>query len=190
MTFIGSSKLAASVAKVQDDTAAEKAELAKTVPSVAINLGEIDRNCASLPSTSLEELFSGKLAADTYRTNFCVTRVEPSEAGEAVKVWDKKTKKLSSAKGVKGGELVWNVQLSVKDASTLSNANQYRILNYSHEGLGANFFGKASNLHSDAAAAKKFASTCQNLLKFNVWVEAVVEKRNGWYYIKDTRLKA
>jgi hypothetical protein len=190
LTFIATSKLAAGVAKVTDDAAAEKAELAKAVPSVAINMGEIDRKWATLPSTSLEELFSGKLAGDTFRTNFCVTRVEPSELQEAVKVWDKKTKKLSSAKGAKGGELAWNVQLSVKDASTLSNANQYRILNYSHEGLGANFFGKATNLYSDAAAAKKFEKTCQTLLKFNVWVEAVVEKRNGWYYIKDTRLKA
>jgi len=28
-----------------------------------------------------------------------------------------------------------------------------------------------------------------NLTKFNVWVDAVVERRNGWYYIKDTKLR-
>ena len=67
-------------------------------------------------------MFSGKLSGDTFRTSFCVTHIEPSgDLRDAVKVYDRKAKKVSSAKGVKGGELVWNVQLSVKDAATLSN---------------------------------------------------------------------
>ena len=163
MTFISTSRLAGNVAKVQDDLAADKAELAKTVPSVAVNLSDVDKKHANLPLTSLSELFGGKVAGDTFRTSFCVTRVEPGDIRDAVKVYDRKAKKVSSAKGAKGGELVWNVQLSVKDASTLSNANQYRILNYSHEGLGANFFGKAVNLWNDAAAAKRVEKACQNL---------------------------
>lgn len=190
MTFVSSSRLAGNVAKVQDDAAADKAELAKAVPSVAITMSDVDRKHANLPMTSLSELFSGKLAGDTFRTSFCVTRVEPGDIRDAVKVYDRKAKKVTSAKGAKAGELVWNVQLSVKDASSLSNANQYRILNYSHEGLGANFFGKATNLWSDAAAAKRVEKACANLQKFNVWVDAVVEKRNGWYYIKDSKLRA
>jgi hypothetical protein len=189
MTFIGSSRLAGAVSKVQDDAAADRAELAKAVPSVAVNIGDIDRKYANLPSTNLEELFGGKASGDTFRTSFCVTRVEPGDLREAVKVYDRKAKKVSSAKGAKGGELVWNVQLSVKDASTLSNANQYRILNYSHEGLGAAFLGKPTNLHSDAAALKRVEKAVANLTKFNVWVDAVVERRNGWYYIKDTKLR-
>jgi len=190
LTFISSSRLAAAVSKVTDDLAADKAELAKAVPSVAITISDVDRKWANLRSTSLEELFGGKVSGETFRTSFCVTRVEPSDVREAVKVYDKKTKKVSSAKGVKGGELVWNVQFLVKDASTLSNANQYKILNYSHEGLGANFLGKATNLWSDAAAAKRVEKSFANLQKFNVWVDAIVERRNGWYYIKDSRLRA
>merc|ERR1712048_931335 len=121
---------------------------------------------AGLKSTNLEELFTSKtLQGDTFRTSFCVTRVEPGQSAEACKVWDKKGKKVSSA-------------------------NQYRILNYSHEGLGADFFGKAANLHSDAGARGKYEKNVANLLKFNVWVDAVVERRNGWYYIKDTKLRA
>ena len=189
MTFIGGSRLAGAVQKVQEDAAADKAELSKAVPSVAVTVSDIDRKYAGLQSTSLEELFSGKLSGDTFRTSFCVTRVEPGDIREAVKVYDRKTKKISSAKGAKGGELVWNVQLSVKDTSSLSNANQYRILNYSHEGLGANFLGKATNLYSDAAAAKRVEKTVANLAKFNVWVDAIVERRNGWYLIKDTKLR-
>jgi hypothetical protein len=76
--------------------------------------------------------------------------------------------------------------LVVKDASTFNNTNQYRVLNYSHEGLGANFFGKAADLHTDAKARAKFESQVASLTKFNVWVDAVVELRGGWYYIKDT----
>ena len=71
----------------------------------------------------------------------------------------------------------------------MTNANAYRILNYSHEGLGANFFGKAVNLHTDNAARARLEKQFATLTKFNVWVDAVVERRNGWYYIKDTKLR-
>ena len=81
------------------------------------------------------------------------------------------------------------MQLLVKDASTLSNTNGYKILNYSHEGLGGNFFGKASNMHSDSAGLKRLENQVATLKKFNVWVDAVVERRNGWYTIKDTKLR-
>ena len=189
MTFIGPSRLATTISKIQEDLSADKSELAKATPSVAVHVSDIDRKWAHLQSTSLEDLFSGKLAGDTYKTSFYVTKVEPGEMRDAVKVYDKKTKKMTSAKGAKSGDLVWHVQLNVKDSSTLSNANQYRILNYSHEGLGTNFFGKAVNLWSDASALKKFEKNIANLLKFNVWIDAIVEHRSGWYFIKDTKLR-
>ena len=190
LTFISSSRLAASVGKVQDDWAADKAALASATPPHAVTISQVASKWAGLKSTNLEELFTSKtLQGDTFRTSFCVTRVEPGQSAEACKVWDKKGKKASSAKGAKG-ELIWHVALNVKDAATLSSANQYRILNYSHEGLGADFFGKAANLHSDAGARGKYEKNVANLLKFNVWVDAVVERRNGWYYIKDTKLRA
>jgi hypothetical protein len=189
LTFIGSSRLASSLGKVTDDWAAEKAALAQATPSHAITISQVASKWAGLKSTNLEELFTSKtLQGDTFRTSFCVTRVEPGNSADACKVWDKKSKKAASAKGAKG-ELIWQVAFNVKDAATLSNANQYRILNYSHEGLGADFFGKATNLWSDAGAKGKFEKNCANLLKFNVWVDAVVERRNGWYHIKDTKLR-
>ena len=189
MTFCNSSRLANSLGKVSDDWNAEKAILAMAQPSHAVTVSQVGSKWANMKSTNLEELFTSKsLSGDTFRTSFCVTKVEPGDSKEACKVWDKKAKKASSAKGGKG-DLIWNVALNVKDAATLSNANQYRILNYSHEGLGADFFGKAANMHSDAGARGKFEKNCANLLKFNVWVDAVVERRNGWYYIKDTKLR-
>ena len=189
MTFISASRLAGSLSKVSDDWASEKAALSQATPSTAITISTVGAKYAGWKSTNLEELFGSKtLQGDTFRTSFCVTRVEPGDSKEACKVWDKKSKKASSAKGSKG-ELIWQVALNVKDASTLSNSNQYRILNYSHEGLGADFLGKAANLHTDAAARGKFEKNCANLTKFNVWVDAIVERRNGWYYIKDTKLR-
>jgi threonine aldolase len=83
-----------------------------------------------------------------------VTKVEPSDVAESVVCYDKKTKKVSSAKNGKG-DLVHRMQFLAKDVSTQFNNNVYRMLLYTHEGLGQNFLGKATNLHRDAAALKK-----------------------------------
>ena len=107
MTLISGSRLNGSVGKVTDDWAADKAQLALDTPKVAVTVSEIDRKWASLPSTSLEQLFTSKtLTGETFRTRFCVTAVEPGDLKEATKAWDKKGKKASSAKGSKG-ELIW-----------------------------------------------------------------------------------
>jgi len=116
-----------------------------------------------------------------------VVKVEGVVA-DYVRVFDKKTKKSSSAKSGKG-DLVWQVSLLCKDASTASNSNKYRVLVQSHDGLGAAFFGKAANLHSDAASLKKTEKQVATLTKFNTFVDAVVEKRNNMWLIKDTKLR-
>ena len=132
---------------------------------------------------------SAESSTTTFRTCFYVTKVEPGSAADAVKVWDKKSKKTSSAKGAKGGDLIYQVQFLAKDVSTQFNTNVYRILLYTHEGLGSNFFPtKATNLHSNKDALKKVEASFANLTKFNSWVDCVVEKRNGYYFIKDTKM--
>lgn len=157
LSFVSSSKLARTLgAKVNDDWKKEQAELAKDVPSHAIVLSEVDKKHAGLKHTSLNDLFhhEGSQAGNTFRTSFSVLKVEGATA-ELVQSYNKTTKKASSAKGTKGGDLIWRVSLLVKDASTANNNNKYRINVNSHEGLGAEFFGKAVNLHSDAAALKR-----------------------------------
>jgi len=192
LTFISSSKLAQSVgSKVSDDKKTPNWHHARVV-------SEVDKKHANLAHTSLHDLFhSADSDADirdntTFRTQFYVTRVEPSSDVEWVKSYDKKSRKSSSLKGVSkpSGDLIWQVQLLVKDVSTEHNHNHYRVLVYSHEGLGANFFGKAANLHSDKAAAKRVAGHAETLTAFNSWVDAVVERRNGFYFIKDTKMVA
>lgn len=73
-------------------------------------LTEVDKKHAGLVNTSLHDLFhSPDNSQSTFRTVFYVTKVEPGQVVEAVKSYDKKTKKVSSAKGAKGGELIYQV---------------------------------------------------------------------------------
>ena len=191
MTFIQSSKLAHTVeTKVSNDKSFEKANLKNKVSMTPIVLSEVDKKHNNLPVTSLNDLFhSPDNSISTFRTCFYVTRVEPASVNEAVKSYDKKSKKVSSAKGAKGGDLIYHVQFLVKDVSTQFNNNVYRVLLYTHEGLGANFFPqKAVNLHSDSNASKKVKDSFELLTRFNSWVDAVVERRNGYYFIKDTKM--
>jgi hypothetical protein len=183
MTFVASSGLAKSLAsKVKDD--------GKNVAGHASVVSEVDKRWANHASTSLNDLFhhESSLSGNTFRTTFQVVKVEGA-VNEMVKSWNKSSKKMSSAKGAKGGDLCWSVSLLCKDASTWGNNNKYRINVNSSEGLGAEFFGKAANLHSDSAAAKRAEKQANGLVVFNNLVDAVVEKRGGQYMIKDTKLR-
>mmetsp|Transcript_34681 Transcript_34681/g.53152 ORF Transcript_34681/g.53152 Transcript_34681/m.53152 type:complete len:466 (-) Transcript_34681:33-1430(-) len=191
MTFINSSKLAKTVSqKVSNDKTIEKATLKSKVSMTPVILTEVDSKHNNLPVTSLNDLFhSPDNSTSTFRTCFYVTKIEPSSVNEAVKSYDKKSKKVSSAKGAKASDLIYHVQFLVKDVSTQFNNNVYRVLLYTHEGLGANFFHqKAVNLHSDSKASGKVKDSFELLTRFNSWVDAVVERRNGYYFIKDTKM--
>ena len=47
---------------------------------------------------------------------------------------------------------------------------------------------KPENMHKNPEARKKLEEYAQMMIRFNTWVDAVVERRNGWYVIKDTKL--
>ena len=191
MTFINASKLASTVgSKVTDEKNSERNALKAKTSMTPVVLTEVDKKHQNLASTSLHDLFhSPDTSTSTFRTCFYVTKVEPGNAAECVKAYDKKSKKTSSAKGSKGGDLIYQVQFLVKDVSTQFNNNVYRVLLYTHEGLGANFFPqKAVNLHSDKGALAKVNNSVDLLTRFNSWVDCVVERRNGYYFIKDTKM--
>jgi hypothetical protein len=85
--------------------------------------------------------------------------------------------------------LIYQVQFLVKDVSTQSNNNVYRVLLYTHEGLGANFFPvKPTDLSKDKSACDKVGKSFELLTRYNSWVDAVVERRHGYYFIKDTKM--
>ena len=191
MTFVSSSKLAKNLgSKVSDDQKADAAELNKAVPSHAIVLSEVDKKWQNTGFTSLNDLFhvEGGLSGNTFRTIFNVVKVETNDTHDLCKVWNKASKKASSAKGSKDSNLIWQFSLLCKDASTAANSNKYRIFVNSADGLGAEFLGKAANLWDNNAAWKKVSAQCEKLTKFNTFVDAVVERKNGQYLIKDTKL--
>lgn len=190
MTFISSSKLAASLGKVQNDPQTEKDVLKAPFSVSPVVLTEVDKKHQNLQTTSLHDLFhSPDTSTNTFRTCFYVTKIEPGAVQDAVRLWNRKTRQSSSAKGSKGGDYIYQVQFLAKDVSTQFNNNVYRVLLYTHEGLGANFFPqKASNLWSDNKAANRVQGSFDLLTRFNSWVDAVVERRNGFYFIKDTKL--
>ena len=108
MNFVSSSKLASDLSKkVSDDWKSDAAELNKDVPSHAVVLSEVDKKHATLPVTSLHDLFHNEssLTGNTFRITFSVVKVE-GDVHDLTKAYDKKTKKSSSAKG-KTGELIW-----------------------------------------------------------------------------------
>ena len=196
LTFISTSKLAKELkSKVHDEKAPDRAHIKKGISMNSVVLTEIDKKYASLQNTALNELFhhvdqDPELQnKNTFRTTFQVVKVEPSDVKEWCKSYDKKSKTTSSFKGAKGGSPIFQVQFLVKDASTQVNNYTYRVLLYTHDGLGEKFFGvNADNLHKNEAARKKLDEIGNLLTKFNSWVDAVVEKRNGFYFIKDTKV--
>merc|ERR1719420_2112468 len=123
MSFVGSSKLAKSMGKVSDDQRANEAELAKAVPSHAVVLSEVDKKWANHAQTSLNDLFhqADSLSGNTFRTTFSVVKVEGATQ-DMVRVYNKAQKKASSAKGSKDSNLIWNVSMLCKDASTANNS--------------------------------------------------------------------
>ncbi len=88
------------------------------------------------------------------------------------------------------GNIIYKVCFLCKDVSTTFNNNFYRIHLYTHEGLGNNFFGgfAADNFYKNAEGKKKMENYAQILTKFNSYVDAVVERRSGLYFIKDTKM--
>jgi hypothetical protein len=72
------------------------------------------------------------------------------------------------------------VQFLVKDACSQLNKNFYRVLLYSYEdGKGDTFFGqKPENLYENQELAAKIESSLTKMTRFNVWCEAILERKN------------
>lgn len=192
IAFPAGAKLAKELKSKVADEKPDKA----TIGFSATILTEVDKKHASLPVHTLQDLFHNIetdkdiQSKDTFRTQFYVTKIESVDVKEWTKAYDKKTKKTTSFKGTKGAaNAIYQLQFLAKDVSTQFNSNTYKILLYTHDGLGANFFNTpADNLYANDKAAKKLGDYASLLTRFNSWVDAVVERRNGYYFIKDTKL--
>jgi hypothetical protein len=82
------------------------------------------------------------------------------------------------------------MQLLVKDHSTQIGNTYYKLLLYSINGHGKDFFGVApKNLHKDEEALKKIEGYTKLMLKFNVYIDAIVMRKNGFFMITDTKIE-
>ena len=76
------------------------------------------------------------------------------------------------------GEPAYKILMLVKDPSTSLDDNLYKIYLYSHNGLGKEFFPNVdvASVPGSNHYSSKLRKFQQVLLKFNVHVEAIVEK--------------
>ena len=78
--------------------------------------------------------------------------------------------------------MIFCMQLLVKDPPSQINKNFYRVLLYSYEeGMGDKFFNmEPVNLWHKAnqTSLEKIQFYVQAMTRFNVWIEAVLERRN------------
>ena len=83
------------------------------------------------------------------------------------------------------------MQMLVKDTASQLNKNFYRVLLYSfEEGYGHDFFGVApKNLYHHNAELEQVKRYLAMMTRFNVWVEAVLERKNQFFILKNTRIK-
>ena len=90
-------------------------------------------------------------------------------------------------------KLIYKMQLLVKDASSQMNKNFYRLLLYSFdEHRCQDFFQnvpKPVNLYHDTEALNAIDRQVKIMVKFNVWIDAIIERQSTFFVLRDTRIR-
>ena len=88
-------------------------------------------------------------------------------------------------------KLMFQLQMLVKDTASQLNKNFYRVLLYAYDQQhGGDFFGIApSNLYHNEKDCEQVTRYLQMMMRFNVWVDAELERKNHYFVIKNTRIK-
>ena len=88
-------------------------------------------------------------------------------------------------------ELIYMIKFLAKDVSTRENNKAYEVLCYSLDGRGREIFKDVEpcNLHTNAEALAKIEKCADVVQKFNVYMDAIVERVNGYFLIRDTTIK-
>ena len=95
--------------------------------------------------------------------------------------------------------LVYKMQMLVKDSSSQMNKNFYRLLLFSgitdtdeDEGSVSGFFAglqRHVNLYKNEEALKTVEKQIRLMLRYNVWVDALIERKGTYFLIRDTKVK-
>jgi len=156
----------------------------------------------SLPISSL------KIATDAnalygmkYRVKVYVIEMGPEDIRQWVKGYCDECKKFfdltirdevsicNVCKGI--GRMVYQVQLFVKDKELRDDPEIYRILLWTHDGKGEDFFGeKPVNCYRSEYLYKKLEAIYKKLTQYNVYLDCIVERMgrgtNTFIQINDT----
>ena len=142
-----------------------------------------------------------------FRVRFYALRVDPQDPREVVQAFDPETKETFSCQDLNGAEkgkckssdeecqFMYRIQFLVKDQASQLNKNFYRILLYSYdEPYGKDFFKQPvepCNLYAKSNEEKLTAlkSQLNNMIRFNVWCDAILERQNNFFLIRDTKIK-
>lgn len=133
---------------------------------------------------------------------FYCLRIDPVDKREIVQAYCPETHDCYSCKDLdKDGrakthgskvdtKLIFKMQMLVKDASSSMNKNFYRILLYTYQDKGSDFFNgmKPQNLYKNPEALETIERHVKSLTKFNVWVDAIVERQGAYFIIRDTKI--
>ena len=84
------------------------------------------------------------------------------------------------------------MQMLVKDTASQLNKNFYRVLLYSFDReYGQDFFGiKPVNLYHHEQELEQIRRYLTMMTRFNVWIDALLERKNQFFVIKNTRIQS
>lgn len=71
------------------------------------------------------------------------------------------------------------------------NKNFYRILLYTYEdNKGMEFFNNMPpcNLYKNPDALQTIENLTKRMIKFNIWIDAIIERQGIYFLIKDTKI--
>jgi len=140
---------------------------------------------------------------NAFKVRFYILRIEPDNNWREVvqmmcpecknttsceKLGVKNIAKCNDCEGNPECKPIYMIQMLVKDSASQLNKNFYRIMLYSYSAnKGESFFGDdllPTNLYRDEEKFKRISHHLNALLRFNIWVEAILERVNSFFCYK------
>lgn len=214
LKFHPSSRISVELTKnIEDETDIDKVyndESGEIVMNPVIYTEITDNSLTKSPLFKLNDLFlhfeqipEEIRQRNLFKVRFYCLRIDPQDKREIVQAYCPETHECYSCKDLdKDGRaktsgakvetrLIYRMQMLVKDASSSMNKNFYRILLYTYdESKGGNFFNGVppTNLYKNKEALENIERHVKSLTKFNVWVDAIVERQGAYFIIRDTKI--
>ncbi|CDW75388.1 alpha telomere binding protein [Stylonychia lemnae] len=214
LRFHPSSRIATELSKViEDETDMDKVlgDEASDIVMNAVVLTEItDSSLARGQMFKLTDLFlnfdqipENLRERNAFRVRFYCLRIDPIDHREVVQAYCPECSETYSCETLeKEGKgkcksckveckLIYKMQMLVKDSSSQMNKNFYRILLYSFdEDRGNDFFSnvRPCNLYKNADALETIEKQIKAMTKFNVWIDAIIERQGAFFLIRDTKI--